>query len=78
MAVFPDEFKRISMCEIAKEACYILEVTYKGTKIVTKFQIICRDLISRSMTSNANIAPQGAPSALSLRTYTFDIIKIIK
>ena len=78
MAVFPDEFKRISMCEIAKEACYILEVTYEGTKIVTKFQIICRDLIPRSMTSNANIAPQGAPSALSLRIYTFDIIKIIK
>lgn len=66
------------MCEIAKEACYTLEVTYEGTKTVNKFQIICHDLILRSMTGNANIAPQGALHALSFGTYTFDIIKIIK
>lgn len=32
MAVSPEEFKRVSMCEIA-EAWDILEVTHKGTKI---------------------------------------------
>ncbi|KAG2679806.1 hypothetical protein I3760_11G068100 [Carya illinoinensis] len=33
MAVSPDEFKRIFMCEIAKETWDILEVTHEGTTI---------------------------------------------
>ncbi|KAG2667762.1 hypothetical protein I3760_15G130800 [Carya illinoinensis] len=42
MAVSPEEFKRISMCEIAKEAWDILEVTHEGTKIVknSKLQLL--------------------------------------
>jgi hypothetical protein len=34
MAVSPNEFKRVSMCEIAKEAWDILEVAHEGTKTV--------------------------------------------
>lgn len=42
MAVSPEEFKRISLCEIAKEAWEILEVTHEGTKIVknSKLQML--------------------------------------
>jgi len=41
-------------------------------------QYFCYDLIPGPMTDKANIAPQSALSVLSLRTFTFDIIKIIK
>jgi hypothetical protein len=34
MTMSPDEIKSISICEIAKEAWDIFEVTYKGTKVV--------------------------------------------
>jgi hypothetical protein len=37
--VYPDEFQRISMCEIAKEAWDILEVTHKRTKMVKNFKL---------------------------------------
>ncbi|KAG2674458.1 hypothetical protein I3760_13G136600 [Carya illinoinensis] len=42
MAVSSEEFKRISMCEIAKEAWDILEVTHEGTRIVknSKLQML--------------------------------------
>lgn len=33
LPVSPDEFKRISLSEVTKEAWKILEVTHKGTKI---------------------------------------------
>jgi hypothetical protein len=66
------------MYEIAKEVCYILEVTHEGTRTVKKFQITCRDLIPGSLSGNANITPQGALHTLNLGTYIFDIIKIIK
>ncbi len=34
MIVSQDEFNRISMCELAKEAWIILEVSHEGTKMV--------------------------------------------
>lgn len=34
MDMSPKEYKRASMCEIAKEACGILETTHEGRKIV--------------------------------------------
>lgn len=42
MAVPQEEFKRISMCEIANEAWDILEVTHEGTKTVknSKLQLL--------------------------------------
>ncbi|KAG2675601.1 hypothetical protein I3760_12G012400 [Carya illinoinensis] len=42
ITVSSEEFKRISMCEIAKEAWDILEVTHEGTRIVknSKLQIL--------------------------------------
>ncbi|KAG2718398.1 hypothetical protein I3760_03G218400 [Carya illinoinensis] len=42
MAVSSEEFKRIFMCEIAKEAWDILEVTHEGTRIVknSKLQML--------------------------------------
>jgi hypothetical protein len=39
IVVYPDEFQRISMCEIAKEAWDILEVTHKRTKMVKNFKL---------------------------------------
>ena len=38
----------------------------------------CHDPIPRLMIGKANIAPQGAPPALNLKTYIFVIIKTIK
>ncbi|XP_042973013.1 uncharacterized protein LOC122304816 [Carya illinoinensis] len=42
MAVSPEEFKRISMCEVAKVAWKILEVTHEETKTVknSKLQLL--------------------------------------
>jgi hypothetical protein len=42
MAVSLEEFKRISLCEIATDAWEILEVTHEGTKIVknSKLQML--------------------------------------
>ena len=42
MGISTDEFKRISMCEVAKDVQEILETTHEGTKIVknTKLQMI--------------------------------------
>ena len=34
MALSPEEFRRVSMCETAKEVWDILETTHEGTKIV--------------------------------------------
>lgn len=39
MAVSLKQFKRISMCEIAKDARDILEVTHEGTKIVKNSKV---------------------------------------
>ena len=49
MVVSPNEFKRISMCEIAKEAWDILKVTHDGTKSVknSKLQMLtskCKEI----------------------------------
>lgn len=42
MAVSPEEFQRISQCEIANEARDILEVTHGGTKTIktSKLQML--------------------------------------
>lgn len=42
MAVSPEEFRRVSMCETAKEVWDILETTHKGTKTVkgSKLQML--------------------------------------
>ncbi|XP_022841852.1 uncharacterized protein LOC111365529 [Olea europaea var. sylvestris] len=42
MALSPEEFRRVSMCEIAKEVWDILETTHEGTKIVknSKLQML--------------------------------------
>jgi hypothetical protein len=42
----PDEFKRISMCEITKKTWDIIEVTHEGTKTMknSKLQILTQDL----------------------------------
>ncbi|GMH31502.1 hypothetical protein Nepgr_033345 [Nepenthes gracilis] len=39
MAVSPDEFKRISMCETSKDTCDILEITHEGTKLVKNLKL---------------------------------------
>jgi len=39
MVMSPEELKRISLCEIAKEAWEILEVTHEGTKAVKNFKL---------------------------------------
>jgi hypothetical protein len=39
MVMSPEELKRISLCEIAKEAWEILEVTHEGTKEVKNFKL---------------------------------------
>jgi len=39
MAVSLEEFKRISLCEIAKDVWEILEVTHQGTKAVKKSKL---------------------------------------
>jgi hypothetical protein len=49
MVVSPNEFKKISMCEIAKEAWDILKVTHDGTKSVknSKLQMLtskCKEI----------------------------------
>ncbi|XP_022876707.1 uncharacterized protein LOC111394889 [Olea europaea var. sylvestris] len=42
MAVFPEEFRRVSMCELAKEVWDILETTHQGTHAVksSKLQML--------------------------------------
>ena len=39
MVVSPNEFKRISMCEITKEAWDILKVTHEGTKSMKNLKL---------------------------------------
>lgn len=39
MVVSPKEFKRNSICEVAKKECDILEVTHEGTRIVKETKI---------------------------------------
>ncbi|XP_022888893.1 uncharacterized protein LOC111404292 [Olea europaea var. sylvestris] len=39
MAVSPEEFRRVSMCEVAKEVWDILETTHEGTQAVKSFKL---------------------------------------
>lgn len=41
MAIFIEEFKHVFMCESAKEAWNILEITHKGTKMVKTLSCEC-------------------------------------
>ncbi|KAG2685396.1 hypothetical protein I3760_10G123700 [Carya illinoinensis] len=56
MAVSSEEFKRISMCEIAKEVWDILEVTHEGTRIVknSKLQMLTSKFEETKMLEDEN------------------------
>lgn len=65
------KFKRISICDIAKEAWHILEVTHEETKIVKNSKLLLLTIKFDEIKEKAERAPMVLPKTPILSSSLF-------